>query len=188
MDRNDPDIVQLVERYDKWRRIYGYAGKVAPDVPGWESGRLWFRDGYPYPDWWAYVLEAISGPRYRVLRASTERSQTPVGSLKGSFSRIHVAGKFIIYNAAICLRSACRMEMIGPKWRSTGLDPRVDAQIESDRVVKYVLRSNPDTYFIMTRGDMRYSHILPLSYDELDAQLLEGFPESVTSRINSELR
>lgn len=57
------------------------------------------------------------------------------------------------------------------------------AHVQSDRVVKYALRSNPNAYFIMARGDERYSHILPLSYDELDAALLDGFSECVTARV-----
>ncbi|WP_237052042.1 hypothetical protein, partial [Mycobacterium avium] len=65
--------------------------------------------------------------------------------------------------------------------------PKVDAQIESDRIVKYVLRSDPQSYFIMTRGDTPYSHILPLPYDELNASLLEGFPDNVVSRFKSEM-
>ncbi|EUA39686.1 hypothetical protein I549_3914 [Mycobacterium avium subsp. avium 2285 (R)] len=39
----------------------------------------------------------------------------------------------------------------------------------------------------MTRGDTPYSHILPLSYDELNASLLEGFPDNVVSRFKSEM-
>ncbi|SOJ55790.1 hypothetical protein MSIMFB_03269 [Mycobacterium simulans] len=75
------------------------------------------------------------------------------------------------------------MTMIGPEWRSPGLDPQVDGYVESDEGVKYVLRSNPKAYFGMTRGDAPYSHILPLSYDELDTVLLDGFAESITARL-----
>jgi hypothetical protein len=185
MDKG-PDVVELIARYNKWRRIYGYAGKAAPDVPDWESGRLYFRVGYPHPDWSAYILELNRDGLYRVLHASTERREIPTESPSGSFSRIEDAGKFIIYKAATSLMIACFMDPLSWKWDDAGLDPKVDAKIQSDRVVKYVLRSNPHAYFVMTRGDMPYSHMLPLSYDELDAQLLEGFPESVTSRVNAE--
>ncbi|MGB8391475.1 hypothetical protein [Mycobacterium sp.] len=186
LKEDDPDVAELLARYSKWRRIYGYAGESPPDEANWESGRLFFRFGYPHPDWWAYVLEGTGDGRYRVLRVSTERSITPIESSKGNFARIQDAGKFMIYEVAESLRISCRLEPLSWKWDDAGLDPQVEAHIESDRVVKYVLRSNPDAYFIMTRGDMPYSHILPLSYDELDALLLDGFPESVTSRLNAE--
>lgn len=182
----DPDVIELIARYNKWRRIYGYAGKAAPDEPDWDSGRLYFRTGYPLPDWSAYVLEADRSGLYSVLYASTERRETPVESPQGSFSRIEDAGKFIVYKVATSLMIACFMDPLSWKWDDAGIDPRVDAQIQSDRVVRYVLRSNPEAYFIMTRGDTPYSHMLPLSYDELDAELLQSFSESVTSRVNAE--
>jgi hypothetical protein len=182
----DPEIDELLRRYESWRWICHYAGNAPWDPADTENGRLHFRYGYPHPDWWGYVIEGVQNGGYRVLYVSTERRTTPVESSQGVFSRVQDAGKFIIYKVGTYLRSAQRMEMIGPKWRSAGLDPQVDAQVESDEVVRYVLRSNPDAYFVMTLGDMPYSHILPMSYHELDAVLLEGFPESVTSRLTAE--
>jgi hypothetical protein len=185
LKEDDPNISEMVFRYNRWRQIYGYVGEPSPGEADWDSGRLYLRFGYPHPDWWAYILEGTDDGRYCVLRASTERTIAPVESSEGIFARIKDAGKFLIYEVAESLRINCRLDPLSWKWDDAGLDPQVEAQIESDRVVKYVLRSNPDAYFIMTRGDMRYSHILPLSYDELDAELLEGFPESVTSRLNA---
>ncbi|MCV7124702.1 hypothetical protein [Mycobacterium lacus] len=182
----DPAVVELIDRYNRWRQIYCYAGKSAPDDADLNGGRLYFRYGYPYPDWWAFMLEATAEDHYRCLRASTERSVTPIESAQGTFARIQDAGKYMIYEVAESLRISCRLEPISWRWDDAGLDPRVDAYVQSDQVVKYVLRSNPNAYFVMTRGDVPYSHILPLSYDELDAVLLEGFPESVTARLNAE--
>ncbi|VAZ76535.1 hypothetical protein LAUMK4_03019 [Mycobacterium persicum] len=183
-----PGVIELLDRYEKWRRIFSYSGKAPPDIPDSEGGRLYFRRGYPHPDWSAYVLERTPDDDYRVLHATTERLQTPVESSEGRFSRIQDAGKFIIYKTATSLMISCWMDPLSWKWHDAGPDPRVDARIESDRVVKYVLRSDPDAYCIMSLGDMPYSHILPLSYDELDALLLEDFPESVTSQLAAESR
>ncbi len=185
LKEDDPDIAELVMQYNYWRKIYAFAGKPPPDEAVWEDGRLNFRFGYPHPDWWAYILEDTVDDNYRVLRASTERSDTPIESSKGIFSRIKDAGKFIIYGVAESLRIDCRLDPVSWKWDDAGLDSQVVADIQSDKVVKYVLRRDPSAYFIMTRGDMRYSHILPITYDELNAELLEGFPESVTSRIST---
>jgi hypothetical protein len=186
LEKDDPDVAKLLARYDAWRRIYSYAGESPPDEADWEDGRLFFRFGYPHPDWWAYVLEDAGGD-YRVSRISTERSAVPIESLKGRFSRIQDAGKFMIYEVAESLRINCRLEPLSWKWDDEGLDSHVEAQIKSDREVKYALRGNPQAYFIMTRGDMPYSHILPLSYDDLDANLLNGFSDSVVSRVNAEM-
>jgi hypothetical protein len=186
LQREDPGLAELVAEYNKWRLIYGYAGVPAPNEADWEGDRLFFRFGFPHPDWWAYVLDAGDNRLYSVIRVSTERTLNPVESARGKFSRIQDAGKFMIYEVAESLRINCRLDPLSWKWDDAGLDPRVDTQIESDRVVKYFLRENPDAYFVMTRGDMPYSHILPLSYGELDALLLEGFPASVVSRVNAE--
>jgi hypothetical protein len=188
LEADDPGIAELIGRYNRWRKIYAYAGEPPPDAADLHNGRLFFRFGYPHPDWWGYILEGADGGRYRLLRASTERSATPVESSKGIFARAEDAGKCLIYEVADSLRINCRLEPVIWKWDDAGLDPQVAADIQSDKVVKYSLVSNPNAYFIMTRGDIPYSHILPLSYDELDAELLEGFPDSVTSRIKAELR
>jgi hypothetical protein len=180
------DATELIARYNLWRRIYGYAGKAAPDEPYREGGRLHFRVGYPHPEWSANVIECGADGLYRVLHVSTERRDSPIESATGIFSRLEDAGKFIIFKAATSLMISCFMDPLTWKWEDAGLDPRVDAQVQSDQVVKYVLRNNPLAYFVMTRGDMPYSHILPLSYDELDAELLDGFPEGVVSRLSSE--
>lgn len=179
-------ISELISRYNKWRRIYSYAGKSAPDKAEWDSGRLYFRFGYPHPDWWAFILEATVDGHYQCLRASTERSAVPIESPQGIFARIDDAGKYLIYGIAESLRIDCRLEPVSWRWDDEGLDSQVDVHIQSDRVVKYVMRNNPDAYCIMTRGDMPYSHILPLSYDELDELLLDGFPENVRLQLDVE--
>lgn len=186
IDTENPDVGELLRRFENWRLICHLVGVAPWDQSDWEDGRLYFRYGYPHPGWWAYLVKAEGNGEYRVLRASTERRLTPVESSEGIFSRFQDAGKFVIYKVGTHLRSALRMEMIGPKWNAAGLDPQVEAQIESDQVVKYVLRSDPDAYLIMALGDMPYSHLLPLSYDQLDDVLLDGFPEGVQSRLKAD--
>lgn len=188
-DVKDRQVIELITRYNMWRRIYGYAGKLrlTPDEPDWENDRLYFRNGYPFPDWTAYVIEATAARDFRVLRVSTERRIRPAESPEALFSRIEDAGKFIIYKMATNLRVDCRMESITQKWRAEGLNTRVDKMIISEDQAKYVLRSDPTAYFIAYSGGIQpYNHILPLTYDELDAVLLEGFSETVTSQVASE--
>lgn len=179
--KDDPDLSELIGRYNRWREIYSRVGEPPPDEASWEGGRLYLRFGYPHPEWWAYILAEKSDGLFSVIRGSTERSATLVESTKGSFSRLRDAGKFLIYEVGEWLRISRRMEPVSWRWDDAGLDPRVYQDVHSDKIVKYSLRSDPDAYFIMTRGDVAYSHILPLSYDELDAELIDGFPDSVTS-------
>lgn len=184
MDKASPELKQLISHYAKWRRVYGSMGKPAPDEPDWENGRLNFRYGYPHPDWWAYVLEVSPGPLHRVLRASTERRETPVESLRATFSRIEDAGKYIIYEIAEDLRIACGLDPITWNWRAKGLDPRVDKVDLAAGESKYVLHDDPSIYFTAYSGGIQpYNHILAISYDELDAELLEGFPEEISKDV-----
>lgn len=178
------ELAELIRFYGKWRTIYSQAGKAPRDEPDWEGGRLWFRNGYPHPDWTAFLIEPKPNG-FEVLRASTERRIDPVLSPQGFFSRLEVAGKFIIAKIGNYLRIDSRMDPISWSWEDAGVAPEVEELISSEREVKYRLRNDPDTYFIMALGDRPYSHILPLTYDQLTQELLHGFPENVASAANS---
>lgn len=67
------DYQELIDQYDKWRAAYERAGQPAPNEPDWEGGRLYFRIGYPYPDWRAFIVDDTNG-RCELLNASIERS------------------------------------------------------------------------------------------------------------------
>lgn len=179
---NDRDTSELIDRYNKWRTIYGYADELAPNEPDWEDGRLYFRSGYPNPDWSAFIVEATEDGLYKVAHASTERREYPVESSRAIFSRFEDAGKYIIYEVADLLRVARQLEPLDRKWRAAGLDPRVDKVIVSEKQAKYELRENRSAFFLAYSGGVQpYNHILPLSYEQLDAALLEGFPEITAS-------
>jgi hypothetical protein len=178
------ELAELLQFYGKWRAIYSQAGKAPRDEPEWEDGRLWFRDGYPHPDWTAFVLEP-TGDGFEVVRASTERRNDPVMNPEGYFSRLEVAGKFIIAKIGNYLRIDSRLDPTSWAWEDSGTPPEVEELIVSERKVTYRLRSDPDTYFIMTVGDRPYAHILPLTYGELTRELLSGFPDHVTSAPDS---
>jgi hypothetical protein len=183
------DITELVSRYNTWRQIYAYAGEIAPNEPDWDDDRLYFRNGYPNADWSAFILEATADGRYKVLHASTERRNTPIESLRAVFSQIEDAGKYIVYEVADLLRVTQQLEPLDQRWRAAGLDPRVEKVVVSERQAKYELRDDRTAYFLAYSGGIQpYNHILPLSYDQLDAMLIDGFPESITSRVGAEPR
>lgn len=177
------DYPELIRRYEKWRRIYAYAGQPVPDEPAREDGRLNFRKGYPYEGWTAYILEP-KGAGYQVLRATTERRNEPLEGLAAFFTNLEDAGKFIIWESAVGVRVALRLPSVSQAWRSAGLDPQVE-QISLDKYVsKYELKDDPSRYFILQAGGVQpENRLLPLSYDELDTILLDGMPESITSQL-----
>jgi len=180
---SDSQLEELINRYDKWRQIYAYAGQPARDAPVWEAGRLHLRRGYPYPDWTSYIVEPTDGG-YNVLTATTERRNEPLESLSGFFTDADDAGKYVIWNVGESLRMSCRLDPIMWAWEDAGLDPRVQQTSLEKYVSKYSLKSDPSRYFILQAGGVQpVNHLLPLTYGELDAQLLAGMPDSVLSHL-----
>lgn len=179
--RNSEDVADslyfdFIDHYRKWIGIYSAAGQPAPDEPVWEDGRLHLRSGYPYDGWTSYIIDDAPGG-FKVLTATTERRNSPSESLKGFFSNVDDAGKYIIWNTGENLRVACRVDPIGWAWEDMGLDPRVE-QISLDKYVsKYVLKSDTSRYFILQAGGVQpENRLLPLTYDELDEILAADLP------------
>ena len=174
---------ELIEHYNKWRIIFSGTSEMVPNEPDWENGRLYFRNGYPNPDWSAFIVDVTDDGLYKVTHASTERREYPVESLHALFSRLEDAGKYIVYEVADLLRVAQQLEPLDRKWRAAGLDPRVNKITISEKQARYELRDDPAAFFLAYSGGVQpYNHILPLSYGELDAALLDGFPEDIASR------
>jgi hypothetical protein len=177
--REGHDYRELVARYNKWRDAYVRAEKIAPNEPDWENGRLFFRLGYPHPDWRAFIIDEQNGG-YQVVSASTERSAVATEGWKATFSRLEDAGKFVIATIADYLRIECDAEPIAMKWRAEGLDPRVRKEELPDALAKYSLATAQDVYMIAdARGIKPEHHVLPLSYDELNQVLADGLPHNV---------
>jgi hypothetical protein len=183
-DHREPvEYQELIDRYNKWRDAYGRAGKTAPNEPDWESGRLYFRLGYPYPDWRAFIIDESNGG-YQVLGVSTERSTVATEGWKATFSRLEGAGKYVIATIADYLRIECKAQPIALKWRTEGLDPRVCKEELPDALAKYTLASDPEVYMIATaRGIKPEHHVLPLSYDELNQALADGLSNDVVQAL-----
>jgi hypothetical protein len=180
---SDPGLEELLGRYEKWRQIYAYAGKPAMDEPYLGSGRLLFRAGYPFPGWTAYVIEAKDGG-YNVLRATTERRNEPLETLRGFFSSLNDAGKYVISNIGDSLRIDLRIDPIYWTWEDSGLDPRVIQTSVGQFVSKFELKENPSRYFVLQAGGIQpENQLLPLTYDELDELLVDGLPDSILSRL-----
>jgi hypothetical protein len=170
---------ELIGRYDSWRDAYTRAGKPAPNEPDRENGRLYFRIGYPYPDWRAFIIEKTDLV-YQVLSASTERSTKVTEGWKADFSRLEDAGKYIIATIADYLRIECRADPTAWKWRAAGLDPQVQKEDLPDGLARYSLLRDPSIYMITNaRGIKPEHHVLALSYEDLRRALADGLPDGV---------
>lgn len=166
----------FLQHYNAWRNIYGRFGKPPRDEPDWQDGGLWLRDGFPNPDWSAFVIER-TGNGYDLLQATTERRSDPVTSHQGYFSRFEDAGKYVIAAIGDYLRIDRRLDPVSWTWDDEGVPPGVEEIVSSDSRVTYRLREDHEVYCVMARGDRAYSHLLLLTYEDLGQMLLNGFPE-----------
>ncbi|MCV7347337.1 hypothetical protein [Mycolicibacterium rhodesiae] len=171
----------LLARYEKWRRVYALAGKAPRDDPVWEAGRLHLRSGFPYPGWAGFILQP-NDVGWAVLRVTSERRNEPLESLCGVFSSVDEAGKYIVLKVGEYLRIDLRLDPIEWAWEDSGLDQRVRQLSIEQYVSRFELKDDPSRYFVLQVGGVQpVNKLLTLSYDELDALLLEGMPESVLS-------
>lgn len=179
--RADPHLNKLITRWQRWRRIYASAGQPAHDEPRWEARRLHLRHGYPLPGWTSYIVDPADGGYY-VLTATTERRNSPLEASAGFFIDADDVSKYIIWNLGETLRMHRRLDPIAWAWEDSGLDARVRWTPRAEFVSKYELISDPSRYFILRAGGIQpENRLLPLTYDELVDQLLDGMPEELRS-------
>lgn len=180
----ESDYSELLGRYARWRDAFALAGYPILNEPDSVDGDLHFRSGYPNPEWTAYVIRKVEAD-YAVLRVSTERRNEPIEGLQATFSTLELAGKYVIFDTGENLRVKLRVDPVTWGWRDSGLDSRVVKNETGNGMAKYVLSTNPDEYFVRpARGITPINHLLPLSYGEVDALLLEGLPAAVVQRFS----
>ncbi|MGE2837133.1 hypothetical protein [Mycobacterium sp. SMC-4] len=181
-------MAELLARYNRWRDIYTQAGVPAWDYPEVSAGRLYFRHGYPHPDWYGFAISQDADDHFAVLKVSTERRNTPAEGVDTTFSSIREAGKYIIYNIGNFLRIERRLDPISWSFRDAGMSPEVEKVLISERYARYQLRESPETYFITgARGISWTNWLLTLSYDDVDRRLSDGLPMGL-SEDNSVIR
>lgn len=195
---DQPGLTELTDRYDEWRSRWA---SVTGNEPSWIAaelvdGQLWIRDGYPYPDWKAKVIEPCEFG-YLVLSATTEKRNSARTAIEAVFSHLEDAGKYIIVNLGDIVRLKSNLEPLYRAWRRSGLDSNLDKEAPDERVVqliadfnhvgkdvvrqsihKYSLRERPGRYAYLSPADEPKSRILVESYGALDATLTEGLEDS----------
>lgn len=175
---------ELIDRYNRWRDAYLHAGQPAPNEPDWQDDRLYFRIGYPYPDWRAFIIDETECG-YKVSSASTERSALATEAWKATFSQLEGAGKFIIATIADYLRIECNAQPIALRWRAEGLDPRVTKEELPDGLAKYYVSYDVGVYMISAaRGIKPEHHVLPITYDDLNRILTDGLRGDIAQALS----
>ena len=119
-----------------------------------------------------YTIELRSAG-YLVL---TQERNDP--TVDGVFGRFDDMAKYLIAEAGDRARRQLRLPPKDSEWDKLGMDPRVEVEVNGyDRTLS--LPGEPDSTVTMSYIPATvFSHILPLTIEELEAELREGIPES----------
>lgn len=194
----EPGLETLLDHYDAWRRRWALltgrdSSRNAPDL---SDGQLWFRDGFPHPDWTARIIQS-SNVGFAVCRATTERTTSPRISADAVFSHFEDAGKFLIAHFGDMLRRECNLEPRLREWRRSGLSDEL-CKSDSDQSVvdfiadfndigqgdiqrlvhQYSVKAEPDRRAYLASSEEPRSRVLTLTYNQLDAVLADGLVAS----------
>jgi hypothetical protein len=172
----------------------------------WDKLRKW-PEWAEFGDWAAWIIEPKPEGYICVLRSlKHEREAERSERIEVIFSRFTDAGKYIIAQIGDDIRSSrnIRLKTLVVDWEARGLDSRIRVEAASSKTVnflaanrptldrsyaeehlrRYALEDNPGSYAFAMDYEQPMMQILALSFDELTAALLDGMPESVTSRVD----
>ncbi|WP_328352500.1 hypothetical protein OG976_19880 [Mycobacterium sp. NBC_00419] len=159
---------------------------------GIEQGRAnWRSRG----EWSGYAIDWAHGGGYEVVfTRKPERSSKRAESVQAIFTRLEDAAKFIIANVGDSLRVDDGLQTLFLIWQDLGLDERISktapAEAECQRMIdllppgkedlvrkhleKFVLGAVPDVQSIGFPGVRPYMNVMPITYGDLENQLLDG--------------
>jgi hypothetical protein len=158
-----------------------------------------------FGDWAAWIIEPTPDGYYNVLRSlKHEREKERSDEIEVVFSQITDAGKYIILQIGDARRLDLKLETLFMKWDAAELDPRIQIAPAGQKAVDYLLKRSPglrrefaeqhlqqytlrddaSSFGLALPSRQTDMQVLALSYDELNALLLDGMPESITARVS----
>jgi len=82
----------------------------------------------------------------------------------------------VIWKIANGLRVDLRLPSLPLRWAALGLDPRVAHAPLARFLSRYELISDPSRYLVVRTGGIQpENRLLPMTFDELDRELTDGF-------------
>jgi hypothetical protein len=155
-------------------------------------------------DWAAWIIAPTSKGYFCVLRSLMhERASQRSETIEVMFSHSVDAGKYIVLRMGDSLRSNLRLQTLFIRWNDRGLNPRIEVDPASPEVIdfliretptlnrdfaekhlkSYTLKDDPSSYGFALPSEQTNMEVLALSFEELTAALLDGMPESITSKV-----
>ncbi len=160
----------------------------------------WAKSGY----WGAWIIGSTHDEYFCVVQSLLhERAAERSEDVQAIFSRFADAGKYIILQIGNSLRYRLGLETLSVKWEARGLNPRIQVAPPEHDVVEFVLHESPglkrefaekhlkrfvlqddvSSYGFALPGEQINMEVLAFSFDDLNAALVEGMPESITSQV-----
>jgi hypothetical protein len=132
-----------------------------------------------------------------------ERASQRSEKIQALFSRPIDAGKYVILQMGDSLRSDLRLKTLFIRWDDRGLNPRLEVDSANPEVIdffcnempaldrgfaeqrlkRYSVKGDPSSCGFALPSEQTTMEVLALSFEELTAALLEGMPESITSKV-----
>lgn len=165
-----------------------------------EKWPAWAKSGY----WGAWIIAPAQDKYFCVVQSLLhERAAQRSEDIQAVFSRFADAGKYIILQIGDSLRYRLGLETLSVKWEARGLNPRIQVAPPKQDAVEFVLHESPelkreyaekhlntfvlhedsDFYAFALPGEQINMEVLALSFDDLNAALVEDMPDSVSSQV-----
>jgi hypothetical protein len=169
----------------------------------WDKLREW-------PEWaqlgdWAAWIIAPTGAGYFCVMHSLkhERASQRSERIEVIFSHVPDAGKYIILQMGDSLRYRLGLETLSIKWRAQELNSRIQIAPAGREIIDFLIKERPtlereyavkhlknytlehdaSAYGFALPADQTNMEVLALSFEELTTALLDGMPESITSKV-----
>ncbi|MEC4764478.1 hypothetical protein VT930_15390 [Mycobacterium sherrisii] len=157
-----------------------------------------------FGDWGAWIITPEPGYICVSHSLKHEREVFRTERMEVVFSSFLDAGKYVIMQLGDSMRtcSNVRLKSLFLNWEARGLSPGIKVQAASEKDIglfidvrddkeyaekhlkRYSLVDSPGSYGIALDYEQPRMEILALSFDELTAALLDGMPETITSKVH----
>ena len=186
MSEHEP-FTATVRNFDHWRAAWLRCFQTQDWTPAEVEGdRVYFRRGFPHPDWSAYGID-VSTDLAVVLSLTTERRNEPLVSVEAVFSRTEDAEKFVIATIADLVRIAAKQEPIFWQWEDAGIDPRLgvakvtDSDLAVCKEIRglshlpaaevftcYFTAGDKASFGLVSNANAPLSRVILMSFDDMD--------------------
>jgi hypothetical protein len=203
------EVLRRFERWRTIAAVLGQKPYDEPDFENGRLYFRWdyaeqvskWPDAREQGDWAAYIIEPAPDGLFYVIRSLWhERASQRTESVEVVFAQAQAAGKYVLAHVANSIRYERKLKSMSILWRERGLGSKIDIAAPSEGILegilkrtphanlemlreyqkRYFMLDHPEIFAVTASASSPYMQVLTLSFDQLDAELLDGLPvESV---------